>query len=125
MHVEGTFEVTMTGEPPALEAEGITLGRARFDKVFAGPLSATGVVHGVIVRTTDPAVRAYVAMERIEGELEGKRGSFLVAHHAVGTSFTLTIMPGSGRGELAGITGTMSIRIEDGLHFYAVDYQLG
>lgn len=125
MHAEGTFEVKMTAEPPVWEGDGITMNRARFDKVFAGPLRATSVVHGVMVRTADPAVRAYVAMERIEGTLDGRRGSFLVAHHAVGTSFTLTIMPGSGRGELEGITGTLSIRIEAGQHFYSVDYQLG
>lgn len=124
MHAEGTFEVKMTAEPPVSEADGITIGRARFDKVFSGPLTASSVVHGVMVRTTDPMVRAYVAVERVDGQLDGRRGSFLLIHDAAGTRLELTIMAGSGRGELTGIEGTMSIRIEGGQHFYSVDYDL-
>lgn len=124
MHAEGTFEVKMTAEPPVSEAEGITIGRARFDKAFSGPLTARSVVHGVMVRTTDPAVRAYVAVERIEGQLAGRTGSFLVVHDAAHTTLSLTILSGSGRGELTGITGTMSIRIEGGQHFYSIEYDL-
>lgn len=114
----------MTGEPPYADQDGITFSRARFDKTFTGPLEATSVVQGVMVLTTDPKVRAYVAIERIEGTLEGRSGSFVVAHHAVGTMFSLTIMPGSGRGALEGIEGVMRIEIAEGTHHYEVEYTL-
>ena len=124
MQVRGSFEVKMSGEPPYAEQDGITFSRARFDKVFSGPLDATSVVQGLMVLTTDPKVRAYVAIERIEGALEGRAGSFVVAHHAVGSAFSLTIMPGSGRGALEGIDGVMRIEITEGQHYYEVEYTL-
>ena len=124
MQVRGSFEVKMSGEPPYAEQDGITFSRARFDKVFSGPLDATSVVQGLMVLTTDPKVRAYVAIERIEGALEGRAGSFVVAHHAVGSAFSLTIMPGSGRGALEGIDGVMRIEITEGKHYYEVEYTL-
>ena len=39
-------------------------------------------------------------------------------------SLTITIVPDSGTGELAGISGQMTIRIEAGQHYYALDYTL-
>jgi hypothetical protein len=37
----------------------------------------------------------------------------------------VTVVPDSGTGELAGITGTMSIRIEGGKHYYELIYSIG
>ena len=37
---------------------------------------------------------------------------------------TITIIPDSGTEELTGITGTMTIDIRDGKHFYGIDYSL-
>jgi len=34
------------------------------------------------------------------------------------------VVPDSGTGELAGIAGTMRIRIEERKHFYEFDYEL-
>jgi len=36
----------------------------------------------------------------------------------------ITVVPDSGTGDLAGITGTMTIDIKDGKHFYTFDYLL-
>jgi hypothetical protein len=38
-------------------------------------------------------------------------------------SLLLEVVPDSGTGELAGISGKMSIRMEDGQHFYDFDYE--
>jgi hypothetical protein len=38
---------------------------------------------------------------------------------------TVTIVPDSGTGELAGLAGTMTIVIADGKHSYEFDYTLG
>lgn len=35
-----------------------------------------------------------------------------------------TVVPGSGTGELAGLSGTMAIDIVDGEHFYEFEYAL-
>jgi len=37
---------------------------------------------------------------------------------------TITVVPDSGTGDLAGITGTMNIIIEAGKHSYELDYNL-
>jgi hypothetical protein len=36
----------------------------------------------------------------------------------------IIVVPDSGTGELAGLAGTMKIRIEGGKHFYDFDYTL-
>lgn len=124
--VTGRFDVTMQAEPPFDVRDGISLGRARFDKTFHGPLSATSVVYMLSARTAVPTSAAYVALERIEGTLDGKRGSFCVLHLATmrgGTqSLRIVTAPDSGTGELVGLTGELRIRIEAGQHFYDFDY---
>jgi Protein of unknown function (DUF3224) len=37
---------------------------------------------------------------------------------------TVTVVPDSASGDLAGLTGTLAIDIVDGEHFYALDYAL-
>jgi hypothetical protein len=118
----------MIPEPPYSTADGITLGRARIEKTFEGPLTATGEVQMTSARCPESSA-VYVAIERIEGTLDGKRGSF-VAHH-VGLSdrgahsLSIAIVPDSGTGDLRGIRGTIGIQIVDGKHLYELDYSLG
>jgi hypothetical protein len=124
----GTFSVESRFEPPFHADDGITLGRARFDKRFSGGLEATSFVEMLYARTPDPACATYVAIERITGTLCGHDGSFVVHHVGVRDgatdSLTLSIVPGSGTGALAGITGGMDITITDGVHHYAVSAAL-
>jgi hypothetical protein len=40
-------------------------------------------------------------------------------------SLTISVAPGSGTGELAGLDGTMNIVIADGEHGYEFSYTLG
>jgi hypothetical protein len=126
----GSFDVKMTAEPPYSELDGVVLARARFDKRFAGPLEATSEVQMLAVTTPDPASRAYVALERISGTLDGKKGTFVVVHQAVaqasGPVLSIVVVPGTGTGELRGLSGRMNVRIEPGgAHFYDLDYELG
>lgn len=122
--IQGTFEVKMNPEPPSFEGEGVTIGRATFDKTFSGPLAATGRVEFVSVRAGD--VAAYVAIERIAGTLDGRTGSFVVTHQAradkSGQSLKVEVVAGSGRGELAGLRGTITIAIIERVHHYTFDY---
>lgn len=128
MNVKGTFEVTMSGEPPYSDLAGVTLGRASLSKVFSGPLSATSQVSMLASRTPIASSAGYVALERIEGTLEGKSGSFVVVHLGLmnrgeGT-LTIRVVPDSGTGELQGIEGSMDVVIASGVHHYVLDYSL-
>jgi hypothetical protein len=68
----------------------------------------------------------YVAIERVSGTLQGKRGSFVLQHAGVMTrgapQLTVTVVADSGTGELTGLSGTMNIVITDGRHSYEFDY---
>jgi hypothetical protein len=126
--ISGPFEVTMQGEPPFDVRDGISLGRARFDKKFSGALEATSVVHMTSVRTAIANSAAYVAIERIEGSVDGKRGSFCLTHVASIArgldALVISVVPDSGTGELVGLSGQMKIRIVEGKHFYDFEYAL-
>lgn len=128
MIVKGTFEVTATPDPSTDEVDGVSIGRVRFDKTFAGPLEAKSKVDFIGVRTKVEGSAGYAGVERITGALEGKRGTFVVLHQGLiergQQSLTLIIVPDSGTGELAGIHGKMAIRIEGGQHYYELDWAL-
>lgn len=63
----------------------------------------------------------YIALDRINGRLQGREGSFVVHHRGVisagGATTDGAIVPGSGSGELRGLRGEASIAVdEDGTH---------
>lgn len=128
MNVTGTFEVKMTREPPYDVVDGVALGRAQIEKRFEGALDAVGSVNMLSAGTAVQGSAAYSAIERVTGELLGKRGSFVLQHTGVmnrGESrLSISVVPDSGTGELAGIRGRMGIRIEGGKHFYDFDFEL-
>jgi hypothetical protein len=114
------------GEPDA--ADGTALGQSALDKTYFGDLEAQarGQMLTAITQTRGSAV--YVAIERVDGTLQGRRGTFCLAHYgrmARGEQHQrIEIVPDSGTGELAGITGTLTIRIAEGVHHYELDYTL-
>ncbi|KAB8196152.1 DUF3224 family protein [Lysobacter maris] len=126
--VKGEFEVSATPQG-MLDLGGEAQTRhVRFDKRFRGPLEATAVVHMLAVGTAVEGSAAYVAIERIEGTLDGRRGSFVTQHNGTlergAPSLSLTVVPDSGDGELVGLRGRIAIDIVDGRHFYTFDYSL-
>jgi hypothetical protein len=130
MIAKGSFEISAKGEPPYDAVDGVTLGRTTFEKRFAGPLEATSNVQMLGARTPVEGSAGYVAIERIVGALDGKTGSFVVVHNGLMSrgarvGLTITIVPDSGTGQLAGISGRMDIQIVQGKHFYELDYTLG
>ena len=126
---QGPFAVQSTPYPPYDTADGVTLGRMTFTKQFSGDLEATSFVEMLAARTPIPNSAGYVAIERITGTLQGKRGSFVVQHTATVTrgqsSLVITVIPDSGTGELSGLAGGMKIDNSDGKHSYDFEYTLG
>ena len=122
MIAKGTFEITTHPEPPYDVVDGVTLAHVRLEKRFTGALDAASSVHMIGARTPVGGSAGYVAIERVTGALEGKRGTFVLQHSGVMTrgapSLHVTIVPDSGTGALAGISGRMDIQIVEGQHFY-------
>jgi len=125
----GTFDVKITPQASDLAPDGPHLGRMSLDKQFHGDLTAAA--KGEMITAAGIAVKesaAYSAVERVTGTLQGKKGSFALQHTGVmnrGTpSLTITVVPDSATGELAGLTGTMAIVIEGKQHSYVFDYEI-
>jgi Protein of unknown function (DUF3224) len=124
----GTFDVKITAQ----KDEGVgdpSIGRMGIDKQYHGDLEGTGLgqmLTGMAADVKDSGV--YVAIERVRGTLHGRTGSFAVHHRGIMTrgaqELTISVVPDSGTEELEGITGTMTIEIKDGKHFYGFDYGL-
>jgi len=70
----------------------------------------------------------YVAIEQVNGMLAGKKGGFVLQHFGTmdrgKNRLILEVIPDSGSGELAGLSGSMTITIEDGKHYYEFEYNL-
>lgn len=129
MQAKSTFNLDkFESSDPYLQDEGVNYARAAIEKTFSGELEGTSFVQMLSARTPSGGA-GYVALERIEGTLGGKRGSFALLH--VGTMSAedkwakWPIVPGSGTGELAGISGEGHIDIDaDGRHHFTLDYDL-
>ena len=127
--VKGKFEVQSTPQPSDELSQSIGVMRMRFEKRFEGPLQATSIVSmtGVFDQELDSG--GYVAIERLTGSLDGKRGSFYLQHNSTMNrsvpSQHIVVIPDSGTEELKGLTGKMTIDIlEDGAHFYTFEYEI-
>ena len=109
-------------------ADGNTLERRTLDKRFHGDLDAGSRGEMLSAGTAVKGSAGYVAMERVTGTLHGRSGTFVLQHTATmdrgAPSLSITVVPDSGTGELAGLTGHMNIRIEGGQHSYDFEYEL-
>lgn len=130
MTAKGTFDTAdWNAKPPYEDRDGVTLGLVTMSKTFHGDLTGTSVVTLLVASTPVEDSRSYVALERIEGTLHGRSGSFVVQHNAVSDqgeqSLRISVVPDSATGELRGLRGEMGIVIgPDGGHFYTFDYRL-
>jgi hypothetical protein len=127
-HASGTFDVKLTPQV-AEDGADASLARMTIDKQFHGDLEGTS--KGVMLASSATIVKGsggYVAMERVTGTLKGRAGSFVLQHSGTMTRGTpqlsVTVVPDSGTGQLEGITGSLTIKIDGGKHSYEFDYTL-
>jgi hypothetical protein len=124
----GLFEVTLTPQPHVDGVGDPAIGRMSIDKQFSGDLRGTSRGQMIAAMSEVKGSAGYVAMERVEGTLHGRRGAVTLQHTGIMTrgtpQLTITVVPDSGTGELAGISGTMTIDIIDGQHHYVLAYAL-
>jgi hypothetical protein len=123
------FNPTSLAPEPAIETAlpvGVVLMEKHFDGGIAGR-SAT-VFTAAFNQTT--GVGTYVAMESFEGTVDGSEGAFNFVHSAsTGGSDRsaeyFAIVPSSGAGQLAGISGTGGLVIDpDGTHRIWLEYEV-
>jgi Protein of unknown function (DUF3224) len=132
-HASGTFEVSLGPQPlfhseAQVEKTMALLGRMTIAKTFHGDLSATSTGEMLSARTNIENSAGYVAIERVSGTLQGRKGTFVLQHSSLMTrgepQQSIIVVPDSGTDELVGLTGTMVIINEAGKHSYAFEYSL-
>lgn len=123
----GTFTVSITPVAPAEGAAPDIPGRMTLAKTFHGGIAGTG--EGEMLATMAPGQSgAYVALERVRGSIDGRTGTFMLVHRGLmdrgAQDLLITVVPGSGTGELEGLNGVFHLTIEGGEHRYVLDYTL-
>jgi hypothetical protein len=88
------------------------VSRAALRRAFSGALLGHSTAE-LQTCVTGELRFGYVGTDRFEGELDGRRGGFLIQHGGRRTGERLDtfgfIVPGSGTGDLAGISGDFEI----------------
>lgn len=127
--VTGKFNVKTAPQSTTIEHDtSLSAARLSLDKTFEGALTGRSRGEMMSIMNSDKSAGSYVAMEVFEGTLEGVSGSFALQHYgkfdSSGQSLLLEVVPGSGEGELAGISGKMSIRNEEKQHYYDLEVEV-
>ncbi len=134
MRTSGTFSVAtfeptdVTGEPKIETA--LPIGLARMEKVYDGDVSGRSATLFTAAFDQATGRGTYIAMEAFEGSVDGRPGTFAYVHSATTSGADRShefflVVPGSGTGELAGISGDGSMAVdEDGTHRVTLDYEL-
>ncbi|MDE1160758.1 MAG: DUF3224 domain-containing protein [Acidobacteriaceae bacterium] len=130
-HAAGSFEAKLVpaDTPEIPKAAGI--GAMTIDKTWHGDLEGTSQGEMLHAAEATTGAMAYVALERVTGKLGGKSGSFLFSHTAsmlksnpAAAELSVTVVPHSGTGELANLSGSLKIIIDaKGAHTYEFDYR--
>ncbi len=134
MRANGSFTVKAFNPasltPGPAMAAALPVGVAIIEKQFDGDI--VGRSEAVFTSAFDQAtgVGSYVAMESFEGSVDGREGAFSFLHSASTSGSDraaeyFAIVPSSGTGQLAGVSGTGGLVIDaDGTHRLWLDYEL-
>ena len=127
-HAIGTFEVKVSPYTEDKYDEGTTLGRYSLDKQYHGDLEAISLAGMLTAGTSVKGSAGYVAIERVRGTLNGRKGTFVLQHTGTmnrgALQLSVSVVPDSGTDQLTGLTGTMNIIITDGKHSYDFEYAI-
>ena len=124
----GTFEVKVIPQAPDEKAGDAAIGRFLLDKQFHGDLEAISKAQMLASGSPADGSGGYVAMEKVSGTLNGRKGAFVLQHSGTMkggvAEMIVTVVPGSGTEQLVGLAGKMTIIIANGKHSYDIEYTL-
>ena len=125
----GRFDLTSWAEEAYDDADGARLVKVRNTKTFEGGISGTSSTELLQAIAGDGGA-AYVGMERVAGEVDGRKGTFVLRHSASmtpdgGGDMRVDVVPGSATGDLAGLAGELTITMTpEREHSYSFAYTL-
>ncbi len=125
-HATGTFEVKLA--PQDDKSPDKSLGRMTMDKQWHGDLEGSSLGQMLTGGNVQTGSAGYVAIEKFTGTVKGRQGSLIFQHSATMTrgqgDLSITVVPDSGTDQLVGISGKLTIKIENGKHFYDFEYSI-
>ena len=112
----------------ANEGSGLKLGRVEMVHSYTGDIEGQGLLQYLFAY--DENGGSFIGLEKIVGSIAGKSGSFILQF--TGTAVNdrlqqvLTVVPGSGTGELSGLSGqaTMECKVHQEQYTLMLDYTL-
>ena len=124
----GTFSVKISPQAAEDGVGDASLGRFGLHKQFEGGLRGEALGQMLATRSPVEGSAAYVALDRFEGELDGRSGGFALVHRGLmdrgAPALEVLVVADSGSGALEGLGGRLDIRVEGKAHFYDFDYTL-
>lgn len=118
------FNIEMVPGDPLLAGTS----RLDFTKTWTGAMAGTG--RGVMISGGDPGAgeAGYVCFEIFEGSIDGREGTIALQQFGTMTGgnseLRYEVVPGSGTGELAGISGVVELRVDEtGQHHVRLRYR--
>ena len=106
--LKGSFEVASWDEIPYDERDSRRLTRASVTQRFSGAVSGEGSAEWLMSYNEDATAR-FVGLQLVDGEIAGRRGTFVLETHGEfdgsAARWEATVLPGSTRGDLKGISG--------------------
>ncbi len=108
--VEGTFKVTSWAEDDSEGLEGtVKVTRARIGERFSGGIEAETLAEMVMTYRPDGTAE-FLGHHRVLGRLGDRTGSFVLrasgTYDGTTASTDFEVIPGSGTGELSGVSGS-------------------
>ncbi|MFC9294922.1 DUF3224 domain-containing protein [Streptomyces sp. NPDC057011] len=86
------------------------LARATVTNAFSGGIEAAATTCSYAIAYTGENVGGYCGLELLAGSVDGHKGTFVLEERggfdATGTTCRFEVVPGSGTGDLAGLTGS-------------------
>ena len=123
MSANGTFEIDLTPQ----EDIGSPAGRMLIKKTYLGDMNGSGIGQ-MISKRTENGISVYYAIEEFSGSVNGKKGGFTLVHNGrmskESRSLEVTILEGSGSGELQSISGSLLINQDASGHSYELTFEL-
>ncbi|GAA2480097.1 DUF3224 domain-containing protein [Streptomyces thermolineatus] len=108
----GSFSFADWKEENVVAADdGAGIARASVVNVYSGTIEARGACEYTIVYHREGGTDGvFAGYERLSGSIAGRSGSVVLEHRGAfegdTVHCTVTVVPGTGSGELAGVTGT-------------------
>ncbi len=123
------FQVTLWDIKPFDETpDSPTLSRGTVKKTFDGELKGESIGEILMYSAADGSA-GYTIMDKVSGELCGRKGSFVIMHRAAHTPVETSravgsIAPNSGTGELRGLSGTVEFKSDENGKSIILDFAL-